>query len=145
VRLSGARSWKQLCSVLQELFESELGAATPPLSVTNLEMQFLNEEGVPVLANRSATPLERVLASTAVLLSDKPVAALVASGVRAQEMDASRSSSPASIDSSPGRLCRSASRASTPGTPKQLRYLLRMLTFKDEPLKHECAAADESV
>merc|ERR1719382_382382 len=102
IRLCGVRTHDQLCQTLQEIFVAELNASF--LSFSDLEMQYLTCEGKPAVVripqpslpssacdatghmNSSGrpisppdcvTPLNDILSSKALLLSDKPLAALV--------------------------------------------------------------------
>jgi hypothetical protein len=68
--------------VSQELFAHELTIAEKDrqrLLVRNMELQYLSELGVPMLVTWS-TPITSVLSSSALLLSDRPIAELVAQG-----------------------------------------------------------------
>lgn len=94
-----------LQSTIQELFSQELfahelvanknnnnggaaGGATPnkKLRIADMEMQYLDERcgGAPTLVT-SSTPIDHVLASSALLLSDRPVAEMVANGTQQSE------------------------------------------------------------
>ena len=77
----------------EELFAAELGRGGRPLRVSGMEVQFLHpESGVPVLVD-VRTPLAPVLASSALLLSDRPIAELVSQGHSSSEHLHARSTS----------------------------------------------------
>jgi len=66
----------------QELFAHELTLAEKVrkrLQIRHMELQYLNELGVPTLVTWS-TSIMSVLGSTALLVSDRPIAELVAQG-----------------------------------------------------------------
>ena len=90
-----------LHATIQELFAHELcgagdeaggagGAASDPkrsLHVSEMELQFLDVLGAPVLVT-TATPISSVLSSSALMLSDRPVADLVANGCHSDDLHA---------------------------------------------------------
>lgn len=85
VKLSkSVREMGDLHRELQVLFSVELSSSDLPLTVRDLEMQYLDGGGQPVLVG-AHTMLTELRSTSAILLSDRQVANLVAQGARQRQ------------------------------------------------------------